>query len=152
VAFVGLYEMTLSALVRTRLLAIRKPYTTTNMICGFQKNPVLAISGGIHPFILGVVGWVPLAELGASRILDRLVLHSRLKAVRHVLHDEPDDFYMLNNDFNRGVDLLESYGVAYDILIFERHLPQTISFVDRHPGQVFVIVLSSGNDYRPFAA
>jgi L-fuconolactonase len=92
-----------------------------------------------HPFILGVVGWVPLAELGAGRILDRLVLHSRLKAVRHVLHDEPDDFYMLNDDFNRGIDLLQSYGLAYDILIFERHLPQTVAFVDRHLGQVFVI-------------
>ena len=92
-----------------------------------------------HPFILGVVGWVPLAELDAGLTLDRLVHHPRLKAVRHVLHDEPDDFYMLNDDFNRGVDLLQSYRLAYDILIFERHLPQTIAFVDRHPGQVFVI-------------
>lgn len=92
-----------------------------------------------HPFILGVVGWVPLSGFDVSPILDRLVQHSRLKAVRHVLHDEPDDFYMLNDDFNRGVDLLQSYGLAYDILIFERHLPQTIAFVDRHPGQVFVI-------------
>jgi L-fuconolactonase len=92
-----------------------------------------------HPFILGVVGWVPLAELDAGLTLDRLVHHSRLKAVRHVLHDEPDDFYMLNDDFNRGVDLLQSYRLAYDILIFERHLPQTIAFVDRHPGQIFVI-------------
>jgi L-fuconolactonase len=92
-----------------------------------------------HPFILGVVGWAPLAAPDAGLILDRLVQHSRLKALRHVLHDEPDDFYMLNDDFNRGIDLLESYRLAYDILIFERHLPQTIVFVDRHPGQVFII-------------
>ena len=92
-----------------------------------------------HPFILGVVGWVPLAAPDAGHILDRLVQHSRLKAVRHVLHDEADDLYMLNDDFNRGVSLLQSYGLAYDILIFERHLPQTIAFVDRHPRQVFVL-------------
>lgn len=92
-----------------------------------------------HPFILGVVGWAPLAAPDASLILERLVQHSRLKALRHVLHDEPDDFYMLNDDFNRGIDLLESYRLAYDILIFERHLPQTIAFVDRHPRQVFII-------------
>jgi L-fuconolactonase len=92
-----------------------------------------------HPFILGVVGWVPLAAPNAGHILDRFVQHPRLKAVRHVLHDEADDFYMLNDDFNRGIDLLENYGLAYDILIFERHLPQTIAFVDRHPGQVFVM-------------
>jgi L-fuconolactonase len=28
---------------------------------------------------------------------------------------------------------------VYDILIFERHLPQAIEFVDRHPNQVFVL-------------
>lgn len=92
-----------------------------------------------HPFIRGVVGWVPLGELDAAPILERFAQHPRLKAVRHVLHDEPDDFYMLRDDFNLGVDMLQSYGLAYDILIFERHLPQTIEFVDRHPGQIFVV-------------
>ena len=92
-----------------------------------------------HPFILGVVGWVPLGELDAAPILERFAQHPRLKAVRHVLHDEPDDFYMLRADFNCGVRMLHGYGLAYDILIFERHLPQTIEFVDRHPEQIFVV-------------
>jgi L-fuconolactonase len=30
-------------------------------------------------------------------------------------------------------------GLAYDILIYERHLPAAIEFVDRHPEQVFVL-------------
>jgi L-fuconolactonase len=30
-------------------------------------------------------------------------------------------------------------GLRYDILIGERHLPQTIRFVDRHPDQVFIL-------------
>ncbi len=42
----------------------------------------------------------------AAAVLDRFAQHPRLKAVRHVLHDEPDDFYMLREDFNRGVSLL----------------------------------------------
>jgi L-fuconolactonase len=46
---------------------------------------------------------------------------------------------MLRKDFNCGIDLLLEFGLAYDILIFERQLPQTIQFVDRHPLQVFVI-------------
>ncbi len=92
-----------------------------------------------HPFIRGVVGWVPLAEPGAAPVLEHFAQHPRLKAVRHILHDEPDDFYILRPDFNRGVSMLRGYGLAYDILIFERHLPQTLQFVDRHPGQVFVV-------------
>lgn len=92
-----------------------------------------------YSFILGVVGWVPLAGPDAGSYLERFVQQPKLKAVRHVLHDEHDDSYMLRDDFNRGISLLRNLGLAYDILIFERHLPQTLTFVDRHPGQIFVI-------------
>jgi L-fuconolactonase len=92
-----------------------------------------------HPFILGVVGWVPLTDPAVDGHLEKFAENSRLKAVRHVLHDEPDDFYMLREDFNCGVSLLRKYELAYDILVFERHLPQTLTFVDSHPSQVFVI-------------
>lgn len=92
-----------------------------------------------HPIILGVVGWVPLVDAKVKVELERFAQSPRLKGVRHVLHDEPDDNYMLREDFNRGVSLLKNYSLRYDILIFERHLPQTLAFVDRHPGQVFVV-------------
>lgn len=92
-----------------------------------------------HPFILGVVGWVPLYSPDVTLHLDRLAQNPKLRAVRHVLHDEPDDFYMLREDFNRSVALLPELGLAYDILIFERHLAQTVEFVDRHPRQTFIV-------------
>jgi L-fuconolactonase len=91
------------------------------------------------PAILGVVGWVPLAAPDVRRHLDEFASDPGLKGVRHVLHDEPDDDYMLREDFNRGVSVLRDYGLVYDLLVFERHLPQTIEFVDRHPDQVFVL-------------
>ena len=92
-----------------------------------------------HDSIRGIVGWVPLADPAVSSHLQKYWHYPKLKAVRHVLQDEPDDFYMLREDFNRGVSQLEDVGLRYDILIFERHLPQTIEFVDRHPRQVFVL-------------
>ena len=46
---------------------------------------------------------------------------------------------MLREDFDAGVGLLRNFDLIYDILIYERHLPQTIRFVDRHPNQVFVL-------------
>jgi L-fuconolactonase len=92
-----------------------------------------------NSFIRGVVGWVPLVADSVGEALDRYVDEPKLKAVRHVLHDESDDSYMLRDDFNRGIGALAPHGLAYDILIFERHLPQTIEFVDRHPSQVFIV-------------
>lgn len=92
-----------------------------------------------HDFITGVVGWVPLTSPTVSRDLERFVQHPKFKAVRHVLHDEADDFYMLRDDFNKGISVLKSLELTYDILIFEKHLPQTMKFVDRHPYQKFVV-------------
>ena len=92
-----------------------------------------------NDFIRGVVGWVPLVSDAVRQDLERFAVHPKLKAVRHVLQDEPDDNYILRDDFNRGITLLNGFGLRYDILIFERHLPQTIEFVDRHPSQVFVL-------------
>ena len=92
-----------------------------------------------HAFLRGVAGWAPLAEPGVAGVLEQFAGRTKLKALRHILHDEPDDDYMLRADFNAGVSLLNRFSLAYDILIFERHLPQTMRFVDLHPNQVFVV-------------
>jgi L-fuconolactonase len=89
--------------------------------------------------IRGVVGWAPLASSDAAQELERLASLPKVKGMRHVLHDEPDPFFMLRDDFDRGIGLLKNYGLRYDLLIFESHLPQTIEFVDRHPNQVFIV-------------
>ncbi len=92
-----------------------------------------------HSFIRGVVGWVPLVDPKASAILEKLAADKKLRSVRHVLQGEADERYMLREDFNRGIAELRRFKLAYDILIFEHHLPQTMELVDRHPQQVFVL-------------
>ena len=92
-----------------------------------------------HRIMRAVVGWIPLTDPEVASVLERFADNPNLRAVRHVLHDEPDDFYILREDFNHGVGLLKDFGLCYDILVFERHLPQTIQFVDRHPQQIFVL-------------
>jgi L-fuconolactonase len=92
-----------------------------------------------NDFIRGVVGWVPLVDDNVSAWLERFASNPKLKAVRHVLQDEPDEHFILRDDFNRGVRALKRFGLRYDILIFERHLPNTIEFVDEHPSQVFIL-------------
>src|SRR5438132_772058 len=57
---------------------------------------------GQSDFIRGVVGWVPLVSDRVRGDLEQFVGQPKLKAVRHVLQDEPDDHYMLRDDFNRG--------------------------------------------------
>jgi len=93
-----------------------------------------------HEVMRGVVGWVPLTQGAAvKQHLERLAADRKLRGVRHVIHDEPDDRYILRADFDEGVRALGGFGLRYDILIFEKHLPAAIAFVDRHPNQVFIL-------------
>jgi L-fuconolactonase len=89
--------------------------------------------------ICGVVGWAPLAMPGAISELERIASLPKMKAVRHPIQDEPDDQFVLREDFNRGIAQLKQFDLKYDILIFEKHLPQTVRFVDRHPEQIFIL-------------
>lgn len=91
------------------------------------------------PFIRGVIGWAPIASESFPSDLEHLRSYPKLKGLRHVIQDEPDDNFILGASFNRGVACLKETSLAYDILIFEKHLPAAIQFVDRHPRQKFVL-------------
>ncbi len=92
-----------------------------------------------NDMIKGVVGWVDLCSRDLERQLEWFSQHPKLKGVRHVLHDEPDDRFMLRRDFLKGIGMLKNYGLKYDILIFEKHLPHTIEMVKKFPDQSFVV-------------
>jgi L-fuconolactonase len=92
-----------------------------------------------NPWIRGVVGWAPIAAPEFPEALGKLQLNSRLKALRHIVQDEPEDDFILGEAFNRGIRALRDTGLVYDVLIHARHLPQAIRFVDMHPEQMFVL-------------
>lgn len=104
-----------------------------------EETQFLLSAAAKHPFIKGVVGWFPLTDPDVGKDLERFASNPRLRGVRHVLQDESDERYMLRDDFNRGISALRKLKLSFDVLIFERHLPQTIEFVDRHPEQTFVV-------------
>ena len=56
-----------------------------------------------NEFIKGVVGWVDLRNDRIAKMLSGFCTDDKLKGVRHVLHDEPDDCFMLQGDFINGI-------------------------------------------------
>ncbi len=91
------------------------------------------------PFILGVVGWVDLRSPRLRFELEPLAGKSKLVGVRHVVQSEPDERFLLQPDFLRGISTLEEFDLAYDILIYPRHLAVAAEFVARFPRQRFVL-------------
>ncbi len=90
-------------------------------------------------WIRGVVGWVDLRSPDVRQQLERFSRSPKLRGVRHVIHDEQDDEFVLGEDFNRGISMLQHFHLTYDLLVFEKHLPQTLRFVGQHPHQPFVV-------------
>ena len=75
-----------------------------------------------NPFIKGVVGWVDLRSPNLKYNLNQFAAHPKLVGVRHVIHDEPDDDFMFRPAFIKGIERLQDYNLAYDLLLFPKHL------------------------------
>ena len=107
--------------------------------------------------IRGVVGWAPIAGEEFPGVMEEFDGRAKLKGLRHVIQDEPDEHYILREDFNSGIRTLVDSGLVYEILIFERHLEDAIYFVDEHPRQPFVLdhiakPLIAAGQLEPWAA
>jgi L-fuconolactonase len=105
----------------------------------FEETEWLLRLAEENSFVKGVVGWV---DLRASDIGDRLrcyVDRPKLVGVRHVVHDEPNQNFILEPEFRNGIASLDDHGLAYDLLLFPRHLSAAVRLVREFPEQHFVL-------------
>lgn len=91
-----------------------------------------------HSFIKGVVGWADLQSEKVEEDLAPLAKHKKFVGVRHVVQSEPADF-MLKPEFLRGLGKLKQFNLAYDLLLFPKHVPSAIKAVQQLPEQRFVL-------------
>lgn len=73
-------------------------------------------------FIAGVVAWADLTSPALGKDLDELQRHTKFKAIRHMIHDEPDDAWMVRADVVAGFRELEGRNIPYDLLVRPPHL------------------------------
>jgi L-fuconolactonase len=86
-----------------------------------------------------VVGWVDLRSDHLREQLTRFARHPKLAGVRHVVQDEPDDNFMLQPEFRRGIAQLRAFDLTYDLLLFPQHLKAAALLVEEFPQQPFVL-------------
>lgn len=103
-----------------------------------ESNWLLSLAEA-NSFVAGVIGWVDLQANNVQDQLAELANNPKLLGVRHIVQGEPDDRFLLQPEFLRGIAALEEFNLTYDILIYTRHLPVAIEFVQRFPRQRFVL-------------
>ncbi|WP_320774342.1 amidohydrolase family protein [Streptomyces sp. CRN 30] len=94
-----------------------------------------------HPEIVGVVAWVPLDDPARARTrLAQLRGDPHVVGVRALIHDNPDQEWILRPDVARGLDLLAEERLAFDYVTSSpaalAHVPE---LAERHPGLRLVV-------------
>ena len=92
-----------------------------------------------NDFIAGVVAWVDLTSPEVGAVLDELSTRPGLVGIRHQVHDEPDDAWLLRDDVVRGLREVSSRGLAYDLLLRPQHLKYVQPLADKIPDLRMVV-------------
>jgi L-fuconolactonase len=123
-------ELRASGLQGSVVVQTRQTLEETNWLLGLAEA---------HEWILGVVGWADLRGPDIRSQLKTLTAHRKLVGLRHIVQSEPDDRFLLRPEFLRGIEMLEDFDLAFDILIYTKHLPVADEFVRKFPRQRFVL-------------
>ena len=83
--------------------------------------------------VAGVVGWVPLEAPDASALIVELAREPKFKGVRPMLQDLDDDRWIENPLLRPAVETLIEHDLAFDALIFSRHIASLKVFAQRFP-------------------
>ncbi len=94
---------------------------------------------GEHDWITGVVGWVNLSSLDCESQVEEFKSHPKFVGVRHVVQDELNDDFIIQEDVLRGLGVLEKHGLPFDLLFYVKHLKHAVTVARRFPNLKFVI-------------
>jgi L-fuconolactonase len=88
-----------------------------------------------HDFIAGVVGWVPLHRPAEAAVaIERYGRHPKFVGVRHLIHEEPDPDWLLQDSVQDGLGLLSEAGLSFDVVsLLPRHLEHVSTLAARFP-------------------
>ncbi|APR38006.1 amidohydrolase family protein [Paraburkholderia sp. SOS3] len=89
--------------------------------------------------IAGVVGWVPLLEPDAPALIAELAREPKFKGVRPMLQDLPDDDWIADPALAPAIEALIAHDLAFDALIFTRHVDALETFARRFPALRIVV-------------
>ncbi|KAA2213470.1 amidohydrolase family protein [Teichococcus oryzae] len=89
--------------------------------------------------VAGVVGWTDLEDADAPRRIAELAADPLLVGLRPMVHDIPDDDWLLRPALAPALAAMARHGLVFDALLRPRHFPHLLPLLDRHPGLSVVL-------------
>lgn len=93
-------------------------------------------------WIGAVIGWVPLWEPdeAAKKLDDQYSLHPKFRGVRHLIHDEPDPDWVVQERVLEGLSVLSDRELIFEVVaVFPNHLRHVPFLAERLPNLTLVV-------------
>ena len=87
-------------------------------------------------WINGVVGWLPLMDPGkTAQLLEDVYLKNKYyKGVRHLIHDEPDAQWLLQDTVIESLKILVQHQLTYDVVgVLPQHIKTVLAVAEKVP-------------------
>ncbi len=93
------------------------------------------------PWIGAVIGWVNLLDPDETRQrLEMYKRHPKFRGIRHLIHDEPDEHWILQPVVLASLQAVAESGVLFEVPdAYPRHLSQVPAIIERVPTLKIVI-------------
>ncbi|RKF44207.1 amidohydrolase [Paraburkholderia fungorum] len=121
---------TLADIQRTVVVQAAPTIDETRYLLGLARN---------EASIAGVVGWVPLLGPEAPALIAEFARDPKFKGVRPMLQDLPDDNWIADVALAPAVEALLAHDLAFDALIFARHVNAFETFATCFPSLRVVV-------------
>ena len=107
----------------------------------FEETDYMLSQGAMYPWIAGVVGWVPLNDPEkAEKKIREYVKNPIFKGVRHLIHEENNPDWIVQDKVIKGLKVLEKYNLTFDVVAeFPNHLKHVPYIVKQVPNLKIVI-------------
>ena len=107
------------------------------------EDTELMLSAAAHnDWIQGVVGWVPLEDPSKTQTLieNWKVTQPYIKGIRHLIHNEVNDQWLLQDKVIESLKILAHHHITYDIVgVKEAHLKAAITIAEKIPSLNLVL-------------
>jgi L-fuconolactonase len=83
----------------------------------FEDTVYMLDQADVYAWIIGVAGWVPLLDPeAAGKAIERFKANPYFKGMRHLIHEEPNSHWLLQETVYESLKLLADAGLTFDIV------------------------------------
>lgn len=108
----------------------------------FEDTDVMLETATLNDWVAGVVGWLPLIDPAATEaaLLQKYLRHRLFKGVRHLIHNETNSQWLLQDRVLESLRMLAHYQLPYDVVgINTTHLETAIRVSEKVPSLRIVL-------------